>query len=78
MGFNLLLYARAIGSGANGSMLDHVNGDAAGAIAAVFLLFVLYIAIRVIISFRQEKDEELSRSRRILEHTKRHVKFKKK
>lgn len=59
-------------------MLEHVNGDIAGAIAAVFLMFVLYITIRVIISFRQEKDEELSRARRILELTKRHAKFKKK
>ncbi len=78
MVFNLLLNTQVIGSGANGSMLDHVNGDAAGAIAAVFLLFILYIAIRVIISFRQEKDQELIRSRRILELTKCHVKFKKK
>lgn len=59
-------------------MLAYVNGDVAGAIAGVFLLFVLYVAIRVIISFRQEKNEELSRSRRILELTKRHAKFKKK
>jgi hypothetical protein len=64
--------------GENGSMLAYVNGDVAGAIAAVFLLFVLYIAIRVMISFQREKDEELSRSRRILELTKRHAKFKKK
>ncbi|MDH4474684.1 MAG: hypothetical protein QE487_18915 [Fluviicola sp.] len=78
MSFNLLLYTQVIGSGANGSMLEHVNGDIAGAIAAVFLMFVLYITIRVIISFRKEKDEELSRSRRIFELTKRHVKFKKK
>lgn len=78
MGSIILLYTSVRGGGENGSMLEYVNGDVAGAIAAVFLMFVLYIVIRVIISFREEKDEELSRSRRILELTKRHMKFRKK
>lgn len=78
MGCVVLLYTNVRGGGRNSSILEYVNGDVAGAIAAVFLMFVLYIAIRVILSFRQEKDEELSRSRRILELSKRHVKFRKK
>ncbi len=78
MGCMILLYTNIRGGGRNSSILEYVNGDVAGAIAAVFLAFLIYIVIRVVISSQKEKDEEISRRKRIAELTKRHLKFKKK
>jgi len=76
---NVLLVLRGFGAkGSNGSSVGIINGDLATLISAAFLIFVLYIAIRVMISLRQEKNEELSKSKQLLKLTKRHVKFKKK
>ncbi|MBI3238901.1 MAG: hypothetical protein HYZ43_08710 [Flavobacteriia bacterium] len=60
------------------SSVSNVNGDLAFYISAVFLALLIYIVIRVVISFQKEKDEEISRRKRIAELTKRHLKFKKK
>jgi len=64
--------------GENYSLVGVINGDVAGAIAAVFLLFVLYITIRVIISFREERNEEIAKSKLIIRLTKRHMLLRKK
>jgi hypothetical protein len=71
-------YLRIRGNSGEGLSSTPVNGDLAGALAAVFLTFVLYITIRVIISLRQEKNLELSKSKQIIDLTKRHLSFKKK
>lgn len=65
-------------AGENGSSVGIVNGDLATIISAAFLMFAFYVAIRVMISFRQERNEELSKSKQIMKLTKRHVKFRKK
>ncbi|MES2556475.1 MAG: hypothetical protein V4604_10015 [Bacteroidota bacterium] len=78
MGNILLLYTNVRGGGQNSSILDYVDGDVAGALAAVFLLFVLYITIRVIISLRQDRHSELSRRKRISALAKHHLLLRKK